>query len=92
MGIHISKLQNPDLYNSTLEEAKRLLTIIDEIRVSVKKVTAETPRKIEKKIIEVSPANYDGKYFSATALFKEMGITIKELYSRFEKMNWIEKK
>ena len=40
----------------------------------------------------MSPANYDGKYFSATALAKEMGVTSKGLYSRFEKMNWIEKK
>ena len=91
MGIQIFKLQDPDLYNSTLEEAQRLLTISEEIRVSVKKVTADTPKKIEKKNIGVSPANYDGKYFSATALSKEMDITSKELYSRFEKMNWIEK-
>ena len=95
MGIHISKSQDPELYNSTLEEAQRLLTISEEIRVSVKKVTADTPGKIEKKVIEaslVNYANYDGKYFSATALSKEMGITSKELNSRFEKMNWIEKK
>ena len=91
MGIHIFKLQDPDLYNLTLEEAQRLLTISDEIRVSVKKVTADTPSKIEKKIIEVSPANYDGKYFSATALAKEMGIISKELYSIVQKINWIKK-
>ena len=95
MGILILKSQDPDLYNSTLEEAQRLLTISEEIRVSVKKVTADTPNKIEKKVVEASPTtytNYDGKYFSATALSKEMGITSKELNSWFEKMNWIEKK
>ena len=95
MGIHISKSQDPDLYNSTLEEAQRLLTISEEIRVSVKKVTADTPSKIEKKVVEVGSTNYtsyDGKYFSATALSKEMGITSKELNSRFEKIDWIEKK
>lgn len=95
MGIHISKSQDPDLYNSTLEEAQRLLTISEEIRVSVKKVTADTPSKIEKKVIEISPsnyANYDGKYFSATALSKEIGITNKDLNSQFEKLKWIEKK
>lgn len=95
MGIHILKSQDPDLYNSTLEEAQRLLTISEEIRVSVKKVTADTPSKIENKVMEITPsknANYDGKYFSATSLSKEMGITSKELNSRFEKMNWIEKK
>lgn len=95
MGIHISKLDDADLYNSTFEEVQRLLTISEEIRVTVKKITADTPSKTEKKVIDIKTsnyANYDGKYFSATALSKEMGITSKELNSRFEKMNWIEKK
>jgi hypothetical protein len=52
MGIYISKSQDPELYNDALEEAERLLTISDEIRISVKKVTADTPAKTEKKIIE----------------------------------------
>ena len=41
MGIYISKSQDPDLYNATLEEVQRLLTISEEIRVTVKKVTAD---------------------------------------------------
>lgn len=53
MGIYISKELDPDLYNATLEEAHRLLTISEEIRVTVKKVTADTPAKTEKNSIEV---------------------------------------
>jgi phosphatidylserine/phosphatidylglycerophosphate/cardiolipin synthase-like enzyme len=53
MGIHFSKALDPDLYNSTLEEVQRLLTISEEIRVTVKKVTADTPAKTEKKTNEV---------------------------------------
>jgi phosphatidylserine/phosphatidylglycerophosphate/cardiolipin synthase-like enzyme len=53
MGIYISKEQDTDLYNETLEEVQRLLTISEEIRVSVKKVTADTPPKTEKKNIEI---------------------------------------
>jgi hypothetical protein len=49
MGIYISKTQDPDLYNSTFEEVQRLLTISEEIRVTVKKVTADTPAKAESK-------------------------------------------
>jgi phosphatidylserine/phosphatidylglycerophosphate/cardiolipin synthase-like enzyme len=45
MGIYISKTQDPDLYNATLEEVQRLLTISEEIRVTVKKITADTPPK-----------------------------------------------
>jgi hypothetical protein len=55
MGIHITKAQDLDLYNATLDEVQRLLTISEEIRVTVKKVTAETPTKAEKKKVEVEP-------------------------------------
>lgn len=57
MGIYISKTEDPDLYNATLEEAQRLLTISEEIRITVKKVTADTPGKTEKKIVEVKSLN-----------------------------------
>ena len=36
--------------------------------------------------------SFDGKYFSATGLSKEIGITSKDLTSQFEKLKWIEKK
>lgn len=49
MGIWITKTQDADLYNATLEEVQRLLTISEEIRVTVKKVTADTPSKAETK-------------------------------------------
>lgn len=56
MGIYISKAQDTDLYNATLEEVQRLLIISVEIRVTVKKITADTPRKTEKKVVETKPA------------------------------------
>ena len=52
MGIWLSKAQDADLYNATLEEVQRLLTISEEIRVTVKKVTADTPPKTERKSVE----------------------------------------
>ncbi len=57
MGIHVTKEKDPDLYKDIYDEAQRLLTISEEIRVSVKKVDkilpdakkdAEQP-KVEKK-------------------------------------------
>jgi hypothetical protein len=57
MGIYISKAQDPDLYNATFEEAQRLLTISEEIRITVKKVTADTPTKTEKKKVEIKSSN-----------------------------------
>lgn len=57
MGIYISKEQDPELYHATFEEAQRLLTISEEIRVTVKKVTANTPGKTEKNIAEAKSSN-----------------------------------
>jgi hypothetical protein len=52
MGIYMTKAEDEELYNATLDEVQRLLTISDEIRVTVKKVSADTPPKTEKKVIE----------------------------------------
>jgi phosphatidylserine/phosphatidylglycerophosphate/cardiolipin synthase-like enzyme len=57
MGIWLSKAQDADLYNATLDEVQRLLTISEEIRVTVKKVTADTPPKTEKKSVEIIQPN-----------------------------------
>jgi phosphatidylserine/phosphatidylglycerophosphate/cardiolipin synthase-like enzyme len=92
MGIYICKAQDLDLYNATLDEVQRLLTISEEIRVTVKKVTPDTPPKTEKKPVETKVVSFDGKYLSATALSKELGISAKDLQHQFEKLKWIEKK
>jgi len=70
MGIYISKSMDPDLYNATLEEVQRLLTISEEIRVTVKKVTADTPSKTEKKNKEI-------KQQSSKSSEKQMGYCIR---------------
>lgn len=70
MGIYILKNEDIDLYNTTFEEVKRLLTISEEIRVTVKKVTADTLPKIEKKIIEK-------KSITIKSFNKQMGFCIR---------------
>ncbi|WP_230383655.1 hypothetical protein [Pedobacter endophyticus] len=56
MGIYISKVQDPELYEATQGEVQRLLTISEEIRVTVKKVTNDTHPKTEKNITETNLA------------------------------------
>jgi len=75
MGIYISKAQDMDLYNSTLEEVQRLLTISEEIRVTVKKVTADTPPKSEKKIVEAKSLN-NKTYENLTGFCIRTGVPI----------------
>lgn len=49
MGIHVTKAQDEELYNSIFAEVQRLLTISEEIRVTVQKVNQqETEKKVEK--------------------------------------------
>jgi len=56
MGIHITKAEDPELYNSTLEEVNRLLTISEEIRVTIKTVNTDISSKdISNKVEVKSP-------------------------------------
>lgn len=55
MGIYFTKADDPDLYNSTLEEVQRLLTISDEIRVSVTKINKVSADKNQTSENELLP-------------------------------------
>ncbi len=45
MGVYVTKEDDKDLYESIMQEVQRLLTISDEIRVTVQKVTAASNEK-----------------------------------------------
>tara|TARA_R110000737_G_scaffold327084_3_gene341139 strand:- start:13580 stop:14311 length:732 start_codon:yes stop_codon:yes gene_type:complete len=53
MGIHVTKVNDTDLYNDIFNEVQRLLTISEEIRVSVKKVDKKIEEQSEKTISNV---------------------------------------
>ena len=57
---------------------------------SIIKETKIEPK--EETVTPLSTNSFNGKYFSATALSKEIGITSKDLTSQFEKLKWIERK
>ncbi len=96
MGIYVVKETDAALYEEIYNEVKRLIRISDEIIVTVEKAQAKTAPTVNysKPEIVTSPktSSYDGKFHSATALSKELGISGKDLTSKFEKLNWIEKK
>ena len=84
MGIYISKAQDPELYNATFEEAQRLLTISEEIRVTVKIVTADTPPKTEKKNAETKLANNLGGYCIRTGVAIPFNVEKPMSYEAFK--------
>lgn len=96
MGIYVVKDTDPTLYNEIYEEVKRLIRISDEIIVSVEKAPTKTTQPIKESKQEVAqppkPINYNGKYLSATAISKEIGLSSKDLNHKIEKLKWIERK
>lgn len=96
MGIYVTKTGDPQLYNDIYEEAQRLLTIIEEIRVSVKKVekNIEEIKPLKKKETKAPVKKRDfskSMYKSTSALSKIIGISSKELFEVFEGRNWIKR-
>ncbi len=57
MGIYVTKADDPQLYEEIYTEARRLIRISEEIRVSVKKVAPEPDLAAEKQPAEKKPAN-----------------------------------
>lgn len=53
MGIHVTKENDPDLYNDIMKEVQRLLTISEEIRVSVKKVDKVIEQQLQETVINI---------------------------------------
>lgn len=70
MGIHVTKEKDADLYNDIYSEVQRLLTISEEIRVSVKKIDKEIEQRNETTFKKVQ----ENKDFSKSKL-----LTTKEL-------------
>ena len=60
--------------------------------VSKLKTEPIKPTITKQEVVTPPKANYSGKFLSATAISKELGISIKDLTSKIEKMNWIERK
>lgn len=81
MGIHVSKENDPELYNDISTEALRLLTISEEIRVSVKKVEkkAEETKIVEKQIEKSSNDYSNSKYLTTKELSQKIGLSSRKV-------------
>jgi hypothetical protein len=56
MGVYVTKADDPQLYDDVYNEARRLLRISDEVRLSVEKIVEPESKTTEKKA-DVKPAN-----------------------------------
>ncbi len=68
---------------SYIEAPKEVIQVINE---------SNNLTTTKKEIITPPTTTFNGKFLSATALSKELGISAKDLQYKFEKLKWIEKK
>lgn len=106
MGVLYDILNEADkeIYSKALEYVKLIEDNSDakpfELSINYNSNNNATDAKIEivkdkpivKKIESIKVSHSDVKYYSATAMSKELGISSKDLNSIFEKFKWIEKK
>jgi hypothetical protein len=95
MGIYISKENDADLYKQIAIEVDRIKRGSEHRTISVQKVdkiNSESIKKMPSKQDEViaKTAVFKGKFLSATAISKELGISSKDLTHKIEKLKWIE--
>lgn len=85
MGIYVTKEQDPDLYKDIYDEAQRLLTISDEIRVSVKKVDKEIEKQSERTVSEIikTKNNSTSKLLKTKELSDLTGLSSRKINSWF---------
>lgn len=78
MGIYVSKEEDPQLYKDIFEEAQRLLTISEEIRVSVKKVSKEVDVSKNSATEETKPSK-TSKFLTTKELSQLIGISSRKI-------------
>lgn len=85
MGIYVTKDEDPDLYEAISNEARRLLRISDEIRVSVKKVDKEIEKIADKTISEIvkTKKNSNSKLLTTKELSQLTGLSSRKVNSWF---------
>lgn len=85
MGIYVTKKDDGDLYNDILKDAQRLLTISDEIHISVKKVDKKIENKSEKTISKIIENKQDSKskLLTTKELSKLTGLSSRKVNSWF---------
>jgi len=97
MGVLIEKANANDkeLYDEAFKEVDYINTTSERFSYKTQTTTHEALPQEEKTIKSESTTqsntNFNGKYLSATALSKELGISAKELSYKIEKLKWIEK-
>lgn len=94
MGVHVTKENDSDLYDDIYNEVQRLLTISEEIRVSVKKVDKEIERQSEETVLNVKKTKNlsKSKLLTTKELAAMTGLSSRKVNSWFTSKKLMYKK
>lgn len=94
MGIHVTKEHDAEMYSDIFDEVQRLLTISEEIRVSVKKVDKNIEKKVEHTVQKVQSEKIvqNSKLLTTNELSKLTGLSSRKVNSWFSDNNLMYKK
>ena len=82
MGVYISRDDDAQMYNETYEEAQRIISISDEIRITLKKLDPETENNS-------STENIKAK-LSSSKLARKLGLKTPEFLSKLAELGLLE--
>lgn len=89
MGIYIERGKDSDLYESTLEEAQRLVRVSEHVRLSAEKVEEEPePENGVDSEPHSSPKKKRYDKLTTSKLAKELGIKSTDLYGRLVEVGY----
>lgn len=98
MGVLIEKAypNDQELFDEAYKEVDYINTTSERFsyktQITTQATTSKDEKNIKTEIISPPKTTFNGKYLSATALSKELGISNKDLSFKIEKLKWIEKK
>ena len=94
MGIYVTKDNDSDLYNDIFNEVQRLLTISEEIRITVKKVDKQQEKESQETLLDVkkSSDNKKSKLLTTKELSELTGLSSRKINNWFSEKKLMYKK
>jgi len=83
MGIHISRIDDCDMYRDTFEEAQRIIRISDEVRVTLEKIIIPNSKK------ETQELTGKQEKVTSSKLAKTLKLSTSELLDKLIKIGYV---
>jgi phosphatidylserine/phosphatidylglycerophosphate/cardiolipin synthase-like enzyme len=87
MGVYISRVNDPEMFKDTYEEAQRIIRISDEIRISLEKVNADEKENTKSGSSSVG----ENEKLSSSKIAKQLRLKTPEFLKKVSELGYLEK-